>query len=231
MKRIIEELLPFVFFPFRLKRLLNKAADPKIGNKDGEFSSYHNLDKKCLSIRLKEEHKRAKLIDEKTVKFTFLLSISLTILGSIGGYFSKTLENEVLKLAISGISGLSVLYTIMGGLLALGALKTLPTYGYGTDFILKSKDNDDVKVAALAAQEKVNIARHLRNEAAYQCLRNGLIILMVSVILFTAAPFIGTESKKSKLKISTPEYKDCRGAVKTPTYKSTSFLHQSQEKK
>jgi len=81
-----------------------------------------------------------------------------------------------------------ILYTIIGGIIALGALKTLPTYGYGTNFIIKSKDDVNVKIAALAAQEKVNTARHLRNEAAYQCLRNGFIILIIPVIFFIIAP-------------------------------------------
>ncbi|MDD5065107.1 MAG: hypothetical protein PHQ35_10185 [Phycisphaerae bacterium] len=205
MKRLFEELFPFVFFYFHSKRILRKAAYPGIGNKDGEYGLYHQLDEESLTRRLREEHERAKSIDEKTVKFTVSISIALTILGSIGGYYSKMLDNGTLKLLVSSISGLSVLYTIMGGVLALGALRTLPLYGYGTDFVLKSKDNDEVKIAALAAQEKVNLARHLRNEAAYQCLRNGLIILMVSVVLFIAAPFLKTENQKMQLQIPSPE--------------------------
>lgn len=191
MRRILEELFPFVFFYFRSKRILEKATNPNIGNKEGKYSLYHQLETESLSKRLKEEHDRGKSIDEKTVKFTTLLSIALTILGAIGGFFSNKLESSTFKLLLSTISGCSILYTITGGLLALGALKTLPTYGYGTNFIVNSKDNDDIIISALAAQEEVNIARHLRNEAAYQCLRNGFIFLITLAVLFMAVPFLG----------------------------------------
>jgi len=197
MRRFIEEILPFAFFYFRVKRILDKAADPDIGNKDGEYGKYHQLDTESLCERLKEEHERGKSIDEKTVKFTVSISIALTIFGSIGGYFSKALENGALKLLVSSASGFSVLYTIIGGILALGALKTLPTYGYGTDFVIKAKNDNKIGVSALAAQEKVNTARHLRNEAAYQCLRNGFIIILIPVVLFASAPYFGTPKLQS----------------------------------
>ena len=79
-----------------------------------------------------------------------------------------------------------MIFAIIGAILALGALKTLPLYGYGTEFRLKVLDDDGARVTALAAQEKINFVRYMRNETAYECLRNGLIILLLSVILFTA---------------------------------------------
>jgi len=220
MKQILEELFPFAFCYFRSKRIVEKAADPDIGKIDGEYSLYHQLDSESLSKRLKEEHERGRSIDDKTIKFTVSLSIALTILGSVGGYFSKTLGSGTLKLLVSSASGVSVLYTIAGGILALGALKTLPTYGYGTNFDIKSKNDDNVKVTALAAQEKVNTARHLRNEAAYQCLRNGFLILWVSLVLFFSAPFLGTLCQKTQMSDAVPTDQDSEEAVMMPSNKS-----------
>lgn len=192
MKRILEELFPFAFFYFRTKQIMEDSENPNIGDINGDYGLYHQLDAELLSKRIKEEHERGQTIDDKTVKFTISISIALTILGFIAGFISKTIEGGSFKLLISSTSGFSVLYTIIGGILALGALKTLPTYGYGTEFIIKSKNNVNVKIAALAAQEKINNVRHLRNEAAYQCLRNGFIILIVFVILFTVLQFLGS---------------------------------------
>ena len=185
----MEELFPFFFFWIRAERILKRAADLSTGEAQGD-RQYYKLKGEVISMRLKEEHERAKSIDEKTVKFTVSLSIVLTILGLINGYFSKTLQNDILNLFISSVSGVSVLYTITGGVLALGALKTLPTYGYGTRFILEARAAMKAKVAALIAQENVNIVRQLRNEAAFQCLRNGFLALLISAILFIVAPFI-----------------------------------------
>ncbi len=192
MRRFVEEILPFAFFYVRVKRILEKAADPDIGSKNGEYGEYHQLDTESLCERLKEEHERGKSIDEKTVKFTVSISIALTIIGSISGYLSKVLESGALKMLVSSASGFSVLYTITGGILALGALKTLPTYGYGTDFVIKAKNDNKIRITALAAQEKINTARHLRNEAAYQCLRNGFIIILIPVVLLASSPYFGT---------------------------------------
>ncbi len=186
-KRVLEELFPFFFFFCYAMRKLQEAANPDIGASDGEYSRYHDLNSKTLSLRIKEEHERAKAIDEKTVKFTFSISIALTMLGATGGYFTTALQSGVFKFVVSGVAGTSVFYTLMGGLLALGALKTFPTYGYGTDFLLSARKNKQAKVRALAAQEKINIVRQMRNEAAYQCLRNGFFALLISATVFVIA--------------------------------------------
>ena len=34
-------------------------------------------------------------------------------------------------------------------------------------------------------QEEINIVRHLRNESAYQCLRNGFFLLLLALIIAT----------------------------------------------
>lgn len=78
-------------------------------------------------------------------------------------------------------------YVLSAGFVALGALRTLPSYGYGTRFLLQQEDNAPSTVAdALARQELMNNIRHLRNETAYQALRNGLILLFVAILLFAA---------------------------------------------
>ena len=69
--------------------------------------------------------------------------------------------------------------------MALGALRTFPTYGYGTQFLLQQRENTETVLAdALARQETMNNIRHLRNETAYAALRNGLLFLFAGIIVF-----------------------------------------------
>ena len=77
-------------------------------------------------------------------------------------------------------------YRAMAGLVALGALRTAPRYGYGTQFLLEQdRPMNEILAESLARQEIVNIVRHLRNEAAFQSLRNGLLLFIIVIVMFT----------------------------------------------
>lgn len=169
-----------VYFFEKQKNILNK-----VGN-ENEIASkskrYEELDSDSLNIRIKEEHERAVKIDEKTFKFTLGLSISLTVLAAASGSFVKFLPNSSFVTYISIICGISSLYMLAAGITALGAIKTLATYGYGTDHLLNQKRIGNSYLAeALYAQERMNIVRQLRNESAYQCLRNGFLMLFLAL--------------------------------------------------
>jgi hypothetical protein len=178
--RIFEEIFPILAF-FKNENSILK----KIGNGDetaNKSKRYEELGSDSLSIRIKEEHERAIKIDEKTFKFTLGLSISLTVLAAASGSFVKFSPNTSYSVYISIICGISSLYMLMAGITALGAIKTLTTYGYGTDHLLNQKKIGDSYLAeALYAQERMNIIRHLRNESAYQSLRNGFLMLFIAL--------------------------------------------------
>lgn len=97
------------------------------------------------------------------------------------------MPNPELRIVIAIFSALSIFYSMSAGFTAIGALKTLPTYGYGTDFIIKGKNDISVLVHALASQEKMNIIRHLRNESSYQSLRNSMASLFMALLIFTVS--------------------------------------------
>lgn len=187
--RLLEELLPFIFY---IKSANRKLHESSVVSKDRERSlyvAYEELAEEELTRRLTEEHERGKGIDEKTIKFSITISLALTILGSAGSVVLKSIESQNLSMIASLLIALSVIYTISGGLLALGALKTLPTYGFGTNYLVQRKSlGKEIVALALISQEKVNIVRQVRNEASYQCLRNGLILLLVVLVIYAAAP-------------------------------------------
>jgi len=204
MRRLLEEILPFIFYLINRRKLLADADDSELIKDGGPLSSYRDLDEDTISTRIKEEHDRAKLIDEKTIKFTLTLTIALTLLSSTSTFISKAVAHGVFQSWSTALSGASAVYMLIAGLISLGALTTLPTYGYGTFFLIKSRTDKDVRVHALAAQEKVNAVRQIRNESAFQCLRNGLILLLVSFSVTLVGSFsdLGHASEQKEAKIS-----------------------------
>lgn len=177
---MFEEVLPFIFFVKNKRKKLNQiqargASEEKI--------RYSTLPIEKLNCRLSEEHERAIKIDEKTAKFTLGLSVSLTILSTASGTLAKLLPDNDINSTIILLCGLSSVFMLIAGIISLGALKTLPKYGYGTIHELRAEEEGVCYLAeVLIQQEDINIVRHLRNEAAYQCLRNGFFLLLVALI-------------------------------------------------
>jgi hypothetical protein len=93
-----------------------------------------------------------------------------------------------LRQAIAILVWLAIFYIFAAGFLALGALKTQQSFMYGTEAKRFPPVNHKTLYAdALARQELSNSARHLRNEASYQCLWNGFILLFVSLAIFAVS--------------------------------------------
>lgn len=175
--RILEELFPLFYFYYISNKLSHKlyVTDSKT------ITEYSKLNNDEIEKRLNDEHERAKTIDEKTSKFTLGLSISLTIISTMASGVVKFLPKNNLNEVIAFIFGLSSLYMISGGLLALGALKTLPKFGYGTHFEINK--NSGILISSLIGQEKVNTLRHIRNELSFMSLRNGFLLILISLLL------------------------------------------------
>ena len=191
--RAFEEIFPFFHFWVNRNKTQKLIGDAAELTKKSKL--YEQLEPNFLNDRIKEEHERGTKIDDKTFKFTLGLSISLTVLAAASGSLAKYLPSSSLAEFISIICGASALYMLAAGITALGALKTLPTYGYGTEHIInQKKDGVSYLSQALFAQERVNIIRHLRNEAAYQSLRNGFLLLFIALSIFVVAHVVGQDS-------------------------------------
>lgn len=188
--QIFEELFPFVAYWVNARKL-RRSADRLIDSGDARLEAeYQPLGVDKLRARLGEEHARGAAIDEKTTKLTLTFSIAIALMSSVGSYFLGASEGSVAFSAIVGLTELAAIFALVSGLIAVRALTTLPAYGYGTKFALE-ETNLEVLTRALIAQEKINALRHIRNEAAYQCLRNSLVCLVVAVALLTVNPWLG----------------------------------------
>jgi len=78
------------------------------------------------------------------------------------------------------------LYMLVGGVVSLGAFKLMPTHGYGTLYEYRKANNGSSEIVkALIGQENINLIKQVRNQVAYLCIRNGFIMLLVSLLLLS----------------------------------------------
>ena len=189
LSRVLEELVPFAYYIARKNRLRRRSDSDRILNSE-VFSEYNMLPTETLRNRLNEERQRAHSMDEKTFKLTLSFSVGLTVLGLTTTSIARiiTVRNDPGDSDRTHNTWLDIRSSC--GFVALGALRTFPSYGYGTAFLLKLKRTEDKQVVlatALARQETINNIRHLRNETAYQMLRNGLLFLFLGLLLSLSA--------------------------------------------
>ena len=184
----LEELLPFAYYLVRSRSKRELCDSGKILH-EKEFIKYKTLSEKQIKHRLDDEHRRAENLDEKTFKLTLSFSVGLTFLGLAAAFLIKSIQIPQIKTLLIVLFFVGIIYTLTAGFTALGGLRTLPRYGYGTHFLLsitQSSDPRTIMANALACQEAMNIVRQLRNEAAYQALRNGLWLLFIGILVFAA---------------------------------------------
>lgn len=184
--RIAEELFPFVHYVVHRRQVTRRAQSRNILS-DPQFAGYNTLSPQQLTQRLDEERQRAAAMDEKTFKLTLSLSVGLTVLGSIAAFLIEAVSATAIQTALAILLGGGLFYVLAAGFVALGALRTLPSYGYGTQFMLQQGTSQNALAEALARQETMNIVRHLRNETGYQALRNGLFLIFAAILIFAAA--------------------------------------------
>jgi hypothetical protein len=179
--RLIEELLPFVAY-FINRGTLEKRSDRL---PEDTISEYRLVPNGELDERLSEEGQRATDLDEKTSKMTLAFTLSLGILGAASGMASHLPASFALAITVGIL--ISAGYILIGGWLALAGFRTLPRFGYGTRFRVEKRNAPDplqLVVENLLRQEIQNQIRHVRNEATFQCLRNGFLAFGITLIIY-----------------------------------------------
>ena len=189
LSRAFEELLPFAYYVARKNRLRQRSESERILDSK-PFAEYSVLSTETLKNRLDEERQRAHSMDEKTFKLTLSFSVGLTVLGLTTTSIARTVPYPAIQVTLIALMGLGLTFVLIAGFVALGALRTFSSYGYGTAFLVelgKTEHKQVLLASELARQETMNNIRHLRNETAYQTLRNGLLFLFLGVLLSLAA--------------------------------------------
>ena len=186
--RIVEEIFPFGHYFIYSRELEREVKSPDI-LKDQEQEYYLLLSKKQLRKRLKEEHRRPLIIDQKTFRLTLSLSFEFTVLSSVAALLWEAELHGAVQNALMVIILIGLVYILFAGLIVLGAARTHPLYGYGTEFLLRLQQQDNVRATladALVRQEIMNYLRYYRNETVYMVLRNVFVLIVLGAIIFSA---------------------------------------------
>lgn len=193
--RIFEEVLPVATYAFRRKKLVRLADAADLVKQRPAYQVYNKISIDGLKERIAEEQLRSTALDEKTFKMTLALTVGLTVVGTVFAVLLTAAGAGWLAKTLAWLVWLSVFYTFTSGFLALGGLRTERSFGYGTPpQLLSDKARKAFYADALPRQELMNQVRHLRNEASYQSMRNGFILLFLAMALFAMTKLLGFET-------------------------------------
>ena len=185
--RVLQEVFPLFFYWRNVKKLRRLIAAEDLLQQKFSYAAYVSLSSEILLERLEEERTRAAALDDKTFKMTLSLTVGLTVVSTVYALLLATISSSWIARVLGFSVWLALLYIFSAGFLALGALRTQPSFGYGTEMRkLAIARNKTLYADALVRQELSNDLRHLRNEASYQLLRNGLVLLFLSLTVFAA---------------------------------------------
>lgn len=179
--RLVEEVLPVFHYLVRSRKKLKQAED----GDSVKTAEYESQSEEVLIEILSGERSRGAALDEKTFKMTLSLTFGIGIVGTLSPFLLRQIESPFTRWLCAFAVGLSVLYALMGGFVALGSMRTRPVYGLRLK-VPKSRPGarrHDI-ADSIVRNEFVSLARHQRNETAYICLRNGFICLLVALLFF-----------------------------------------------
>lgn len=180
-------VLPIIPYCRKQRCQQHLLHDEEILNRK-EYSQFTKIALGDLQMRLNQEDERASAINEKTYKMGLSLSLALTIIGYAFTELPDQISYSVAKIFISTSIIVGVLYFVLAGLTALGAIRTEPTYGSTTQILLLGKKKKQQCLAKCLAQSEVmNSIRHLRNEAVFQNLRIGHYLFLSAIVLFISS--------------------------------------------
>lgn len=176
---VYEQVLPFLFYLSIRRKQLQRASGSS-HYLAGRIQEIGKLSIDEAAKYLEQEHERGRRLDEKTFKLGGAASLGQTVLGSLSVVISSN-SGKAFEGLLTLAFVVSVVFAVMGGVIALGALRTMPVYGYGATHFTKLKNNGQPYLAEMCArQEIMNLLRHARNECSYMCLRNGFVVLAIA---------------------------------------------------
>ncbi len=187
LSRLLEEVIPFGHYMVRKKRASCLENSDRILEQP-QYTKYASIHEETLKLRLREEKARATAMDDKTFKLTLSLSVALTIVGFTSIDLAKHIPHATARICFAGLIIMAIFYFTASGFVALGAIRTRKAYGYGTDILFVNPKYIQTCCATwLAKAETQNYIRHLRNETAFQALRNGFLLLWAAAALITSS--------------------------------------------
>jgi hypothetical protein len=190
--RVFHEFFPFVTYLGQCSKIMRELAVPMSGRQPPEgptldaIRAYCGAEPSDLEQALAAEHTRAIALDEKTFKHTASIATALAVASAATTAVAQLLSGPTWKLVVIAFTFPAVAYVMAGGLLGFATARTLPTFGIGMRFKIEQNNEKPamkpyVLAEALACQERINLIRVARNEAAFMAIRNGFICIVIAI--------------------------------------------------
>lgn len=197
MKRpdIIGGLVDSVVDPFRLIGA-NRILEHQLDNleTDPAFADIRALSETDLKDYVQSEWTRSKELDDKLAKLTAVLSVALTVGGTVAktivdGFGVSFLESLVVVVMLG-----SMACFLAGALIGFRGIQPKSRYGYGAAYLVMiAKGGDEARKAMIAAASAFQVSNAVRSNqasAAVDLVRNGIVLfgLAIAVSLFISGP-------------------------------------------
>lgn len=169
--------------PVRATSRANRDIDARIRD---EQSPYNDYPLWVLQKRLRQEHDRAQSIEGKTDRLGQRILGVVAFIGLL-----MTLSPSIKWTEVEAVVGAISLWKILRAWwLTIKANRTTTMFGKGTEFEFKAMRNQLIMSKAVFCQELANTKMHNFNVAAVACLRNGLVLGVVTVGILIVRWFI-----------------------------------------
>lgn len=221
---MLKQIFPFVGY-LRARSKIVRALEDMENQAEGKsldlIKSYAEADPETLGKWLDDEHKRAAAIDDKTFKFASSIATALTLSSAAVTLVTQLTPNVWFKALILIPSVLSIMFAVIAAFFGFAAAGNSKTYGIGPGAkigwvrIADEKQRSLSIAHALACQEKVYLLKVARNQAAFMCLRNSLILVIVSVTVSIAVLAIWQKPSANDIEYRVHEIHASKGCSTT----------------
>jgi hypothetical protein len=173
-------------------KIMRELALPLSGRQPPEgptldaIRAYCSAEPSDLEQALAAEHARAVTLDEKTFKHAASVATALAVASAATTAVAQLLSGPIWKLVVIAFTFPAIAYVMAGGLLGFATARTFPTFGIGMRFKIEQNNEKPAMkpytlAEALACQERINLIRVARNEAAFMSIRNGFICIVFAI--------------------------------------------------
>lgn len=190
----------YQILPFPRLLAANRTVRANGDKVDQRQLAWASLGREALLPILAEEWDRAKFIDEKLFKLTTALSLAVAAVGVASKAVLDALPAGPLKAGVIAVLLYAIVSLFVGTLMGFSGLRPKPRAGYGPDFALQIR-HDDQQAAeriadALKDFEIKNIIRANEATAANMAIRNGVVAFALAM---TFSLFLPPKSDASQV--------------------------------
>lgn len=204
--RLFGELFLFVGY-LRLAARLSKLGTAHEATLDSEklhraIQDYAALTDSTLEELSKCEISRGQAPDDKTFKFGTTFATVLTFATGVLAALGQSLTSGCWRTVVMALAIPAIFYSAAGGLLGLAAARTMRTFGTGPAMAATMANAGPVQrpihlARAVAYQERINLQRVARNEAAFMCIRNGAMFIVFALAAIVIAGTLVTPKSET----------------------------------